>query len=58
MRNEAEALAIKGDKILAVGDRADALAGPDAQRVDISGLTIVPGFIDPHTDCWCSNQCF
>ena len=48
--NEAEALAIKGDKILAVGDRADldALAGPDAQRVDISGLTIVPGFIDPH----------
>ena len=47
--NEAEALAIKGDKILAVGDRADLDAnGPDAQRVDISGLTIVPGFIDPH----------
>jgi hypothetical protein len=47
----AESLAIRGDRILAVGDHAavSALAGADAQYHDISGRTLMPGFIDAHT---------
>lgn len=49
--SQAEAIAIRGNKILAVGMEADVLAtaGKDANLVDISGKTLLPGFIDPHT---------
>jgi hypothetical protein len=49
--SEAEAIAIRGDRILAVGTDAavrDA-AGPDATIVDLAGKTVLPGFIDAHT---------
>jgi N-acyl-D-amino-acid deacylase len=43
---------IRGDTIVAIGD----LTGPDAppaapaaKRIDVSGLVVCPGFIDPHT---------
>ena len=36
-------LAIKGDRIAAIGDLQDATAGT---RVDVSGLVVAPGFID------------
>jgi N-acyl-D-amino-acid deacylase len=43
---------IRGDTIVAIGD----LSGPDAppgarmaKRIDVSGLVVCPGFIDPHT---------
>ncbi len=47
----AEALAVKGDRILAVGSDAEilALAGPETQRVDLGGKTVLPGLIDSHT---------
>jgi len=47
----AESLAIHGDRILAVGDykTVSELAGADAQYYDISGRTLMPGFIDAHT---------
>lgn len=46
----AEAVAVKGGRILAVGDRRtiSALKGPATQVFDLKGRTMVPGFIDPH----------
>lgn len=45
----AEALAIRGERILMVGSDADVLATyPDARRVDAAGRTVVPGLIDAH----------
>ena len=46
----ASALAIKGGKVLAVGDDS-ALSGlktADTQVVDLGGRTLLPGLIDPH----------
>jgi predicted amidohydrolase YtcJ len=46
----AEAVAIAGDRILAVGSNADidALAVAGTKKVDLGGSTVVPGFIDGH----------
>jgi predicted amidohydrolase YtcJ len=48
--SEHEALAIAGNKILAVGSRDDVLAaaGRGAQTVDLAGRVVLPGFIEPH----------
>ena len=46
---EAEALAVRGERILMVGTEAELLeAYPDAERVDAAGQTVVPGLIDAH----------
>jgi imidazolonepropionase-like amidohydrolase len=37
-----------GDTIKAVGKAADSTAAPGAQRLDASGLTLMPGIIDGH----------
>jgi predicted amidohydrolase YtcJ len=49
-RPEAQALAVDGDKILAVGDtaRIRAFVGPDTKVVDLKGRRVVPGFNDSH----------
>lgn len=49
-RPAAEALAITGGLITAVGDMADIrnLAGPDTRMIDAGGATVLPGFIDSH----------
>ncbi len=39
-------VAIAGDKIAAVGPSLE--AGPRAKRIDLTGLTLTPGFIDTH----------
>ena len=46
----AQALAISGDRVVAVGDSAaiQALAGPSTRRLDLGGRTVVPGFNDAH----------
>ena len=46
----AQAVAVKGDRILAVGTTAaiDSLAGPATQRIDLGGLTMTPGLLDAH----------
>ena len=48
--SEHEALAIAGNKILAVGSRDDVLAaaGRGATTVDLAGRAVLPGFIEPH----------
>jgi predicted amidohydrolase YtcJ len=47
---QAEAIAIAGDRILAVGADVDILdfAGAGTKQVDLGGKTVVPGFIDGH----------
>jgi hypothetical protein len=46
----AEAIAWRGDRLLAVGARADVLhaAGADAVVRDVAGASVLPGFIDAH----------
>src|SRR5512135_2855340 len=46
----AQALAISGDKLLAVGSNLEvkAFASPDTAIVDLHGLLVVPGFEDSH----------
>ena len=46
----AEAVAIKDDRILAVGasSEIEELAGPHAERVDLHGRTALPGLADVH----------
>ncbi len=46
----ARALAIRGDRIVAVGDdaRVRALAGPRTKQIDLAGRTVIPGLMDGH----------
>src|SRR5580698_9604065 len=50
-RSIAEALAIRGNTILAVGSnqRVSSLKGPKTQVVDLAGRLVLPGMIDAHT---------
>jgi predicted amidohydrolase YtcJ len=47
----AEAVAIAGGRIIAVGSEADVLRhkGPATEVTDLAGKTLVPGFIDGHS---------
>ncbi len=46
----AQAVAIRGDRIVAVGtnQQINALAGPNTRRIDLRGRSLMPGFIDNH----------
>ena len=48
----AEALALRGDRVVAVGTTAEiaALASPASARRDLGGRAVVPGFNDAHVD--------
>ncbi len=47
---EAEAIAVRGYEIMAVGSNEEvaAWAGPDTQRIALEGRTVIPGFIEGH----------
>lgn len=47
----AEAVAIRGDKIVAVGNlpEVEKSVSPNAERVNLDGKTLFPGFIDSHS---------
>ena len=51
-RNDAiqQAVAIRGDRILAVGSDVDILplAGPETKSLDLRGHTVIPGIVDIH----------
>lgn len=49
--SEAEAIAIRGNQILSVGNEAvvRAAAGDNVSVVDLDGKVMLPGFIDPHS---------
>ena len=46
----ADSIAIRGDRILAVGSYADiaTLAGRDTRQIDLKGKTVLPGLMDSH----------
>src|SRR3954454_13507940 len=46
----AQAVAVSGNRITAVGSTADILklAGPSTQVIDLKGRTVVPGLMDTH----------
>lgn len=46
----AQAVAIRGDRIIAVGTNQEItrLAGPNTRRIDLRGRAVVPGLIDNH----------
>lgn len=48
---EAQAVAVEGDKITAVGSNEEILAleRPDSVVVDLRGRTLMPGFVDAHS---------
>ena len=47
----ADAVAIRGDQIIAVGTLPDVIksASANAERIDLEGKTLFPGFIDSHS---------
>src|SRR5215470_19300371 len=46
----AEAVAIRGDKIFAIGNLLEVTkAAPAASRTDLEGKSLFPGFIDSHS---------
>jgi predicted amidohydrolase YtcJ len=49
-RPEAEAIAVRGDVIAAVGTTAEirAMAGPSTRVIDLEGQLAIPGFIEGH----------
>jgi imidazolonepropionase-like amidohydrolase len=51
LRPRAEAIAVRGDRIVAVGGNADADAhrGARTRVIDATGRFVTPGFIDDHT---------
>jgi len=46
----AQAVAVRGDRFIAVGSNADIskLAGPNTRRIDLGGKAVIPGLIDAH----------
>src|SRR5512139_1961902 len=48
--SQAEAVAVKTGRVLAVGKKEEAFrfAGPHTERIDLKGLTVIPGIIDSH----------
>src|SRR5215471_17574934 len=46
----AKALAVRGDRLVAVGSNSDVarLAGPNTRRIDLRGRSVIPGLIDNH----------
>lgn len=46
----AQGLAVKGDRIVAVGTNAEVqkLAGPKSEKIDLKGKTVLPGLADTH----------
>jgi predicted amidohydrolase YtcJ len=46
----AQAVAIKGDRVVAVGTNQEMtqLAGPNTRRIDLMGRAVIPGLIDNH----------
>jgi predicted amidohydrolase YtcJ len=49
-RPRVTALAVRGDRIVFVGNNggALALAGPRTERLDLAGRTVIPGMVDAH----------
>ena len=47
-RSRTSALAIGGERILALGEEAEALIGPQTNIIDLAGRAVIPGLFDSH----------
>lgn len=47
-RPRSQALAIGGERILALGEEAEALIGPETSVLELGGRTVIPGLFDSH----------
>jgi predicted amidohydrolase YtcJ len=54
VRPWAEAIAIRGDRVVAVGpnDEILPLGRPDTRLIDLAGMTVIPGINDAHVHVW------
>lgn len=54
----AEAVAITGNRITAVGRNQEvlALAGPESQKIDLQGRTVTPGIVDTHRHIYAAAE--
>jgi len=59
-RPRAEAVAVRGERVVAVGDRYEVLAlrGSDTEVVDLGEACLLPGLIEPHTHPDLCAQCY
>lgn len=55
---QAEAIAVRGGKIIAIGTTADIskLKGANTKAIDLKGKLVLPGFIDTHTHAFWGGQ--
>ncbi|HKT20746.1 MAG TPA: amidohydrolase [Stellaceae bacterium] len=47
-RPRTQALAVAGERILALGEEAEALVGPQTNVIDLAGQAVIPGLFDSH----------
>ncbi len=54
--SNAQALAVGGDRVLAVGASSgiESLRGPETRVIDLEGRVVLPGFIDTHVHLDCA----
>lgn len=55
---DVDAMAIRGDRILAVGSQQtlEGLIGPTTRVIRADGMTVTPGFIDAHSHPLMANE--
>src|SRR3954470_20978378 len=51
-----QAIVIRGDRIVSVGDAAPSQAPPDGQVIDLGSATVLPGLIDTHTHIFLQGE--
>jgi hypothetical protein len=55
-RTRTRAIAIGAERILALGDDAEALIGRDTQVIELGGRTVIPGLFDSHIHTMMGGQ--
>ncbi|HVH87141.1 MAG TPA: amidohydrolase family protein [Terriglobales bacterium] len=51
-----QVVVVRGNRIVSVGDAAPVQAPPDAQVIDLSSATVLPGLIDTHTHIFLQGE--
>src|SRR3954469_12132042 len=51
-----QAIGIRGNRIVSVGDATSSQAPPDGQVIDLSNATVLPGLVDSHTHIFLQGE--
>ncbi|HWX25421.1 MAG TPA: amidohydrolase family protein, partial [Vicinamibacteria bacterium] len=51
-----QAILVRGDRIVSVGDAASIAAPPGAETIDLADATVLPGLIDSHTHTFLQGE--